>query len=124
MWQTNSKNKLLMGAWVPVYEPDDGSVENFEKNTWADWCGSAFGTAFGAFPSEADGPRTAVMFSDRLFSEEELADTAVSVLEEVLMLPLRNFADMGFAVIPPVANWPVRRIINRSRSCLGRCVIR
>ena len=30
-------------------EPDDGSVEDFEKNTWADWCGSAFETAFVTF---------------------------------------------------------------------------
>ena len=29
-------------------ESDDGSVENFENNTWTDWCGSAFETAFGA----------------------------------------------------------------------------
>ena len=40
-------------------EPDDGSVEDFERNTWADWCGSAFETAFGAFPPEADDTRPA-----------------------------------------------------------------
>ena len=34
-------------------EPDDGSVGDLEMNTWADWCGSAFETAFGAFPPEA-----------------------------------------------------------------------
>ena len=94
-------------------DPDDGSIEDYEKNTWADWYGSAFWTAFGAFPSEADGPRPAVMFSDRLFSEEELADTAVSVHEEVPMLALRLFSDVGVAVIPPVADRPVRVIINR-----------
>ena len=33
--------------------PDDGSVEDFEENTWADWCGSAFETTFRAFPPEA-----------------------------------------------------------------------
>ena len=53
------------------------------------------------------------MFSDRLFLEEELADTAVSVHEEVPMLELRLFSDVGVAVIPPVADRPVRRIINR-----------
>ena len=47
-------------------------------NTWADWCGSAFWTAFGVLPSEADGSRPMVAFSDRLFLEEELADTAVT----------------------------------------------
>ena len=24
-------------------------LRDFERNTWADWCGSAFATAFGAF---------------------------------------------------------------------------
>ena len=72
------------------------------------------GTAFGAFPPEADGTRPAVMFSDRLFPEEELADLVVSVHREVPMLPLRRFADVGVAVIPSVADRPVRRIINRS----------
>ena len=97
-------------------EPDDGSVEDFEKNTWADWYGSVFGTAFGVFPSEADGPQPAVMFSDCLFSEEELADTVVSVHGEVPMLPLRRFADVGVAVIPPVANLPVfiNRLVGRN----------
>ena len=80
-------------------EPDDGSVEDFEKNAWADWCGSVFGTAFGTFPPEADGPRQAVMFSDHLFSEEELVDSVVSVHREVPMLPLRRFSDVGVAVI-------------------------
>ena len=65
------------------------------------------------FPSEADGPRPAVMFSDCLFSEEELADTVVSVHREVPMLSLRRFVDVGVAVIPPVADRHVRRIINR-----------
>ena len=62
---------------------------------------------------KADGPRPAVMFSDRLFSEEELAETVVSVHREVPILPLRRFADVGVAVIPPVADRPVRRIISR-----------
>ena len=66
-----------------------------------------FWTAFGAFPSEVEGPRLTVMFSDRLFSEEELADTVVSVHGDVPMLSLRRFADVGVAVIPPVADRPV-----------------
>ena len=73
-----------------------------------DWCGSAFETAFGAFLLEADDTRPAAMFSDRLFSDEELADTVVSVHRDVPMLPLRRFADVG------VADRPVRRTINRS----------
>ena len=81
-------------------------------NTWADWCDSAFWTAFSTFPSEADGPQPTVAFSDGLFSEEGLADTAVSVHEELPMLALRLFSDMGAVVIPPVVDRPVRRIMN------------
>ena len=96
-------------------EPDDGSVGDLEMNTWADWCGSAFETAFGAFPPEAaDTP--AVMFSNRLFSEEQLADAVVSVRRDVPMLPVRRFTDVGVAVIPPVADRPVQRTVNRSVS--------
>ena len=94
-------------------DPDDVSIEDNERNTWEDWCGSAFWTAFGAFPSESDGSRPMVAFSDRLFSEEGLADTAVSVHEEVPMLVLRIFSDVGVAVIPPVVDRPVQRILNR-----------
>ena len=92
-------------------ELDDGSIEDFETNTWADWCGSPFETAFGMFPPEADGTRLVVMFSDHLFSEG-LADMVVSVHREVPMLSMRRFADMGVAVLPPVADRPVRRTIN------------
>ena len=30
-------------------DPDDGSIEDYEKNTWADWCGSAFGLHLAPF---------------------------------------------------------------------------
>ena len=65
-----------------------------------DWCDSAFGTAFGTFPSEADGPQPMVAFSDRLFSDEVLADSAGSVHRELPMLALRIFSDVGVTVIP------------------------
>ena len=96
-----------------ISDPDDGSIEDNERNTWADWCDSAFWTAFSTFPSEADGPQPTVAFSDGLFSEEGLADMAASVHEEVPMLALRLFSDVGVVVIPPVVNRPVRQIINR-----------
>ena len=92
-----------------ISDPDDGSIEDNERNTWADWCDSAFWTAFSTFPSEADGPQPTVAFSDGLlFSEEGLADTAVSVHEEVPMLALQLFSDVGEVVIPPVVDRPVR----------------
>ena len=95
-------------------EMDDGSVEDLEMNTWADWCSSAFGTAFGAFPPEVADTRQAVMFSNRLFSEEELANTVVSVRRDVPMSPVQRLMDVGVAVIPPEADRPVQRTVNRS----------
>ena len=92
---------------------DEGSIEDDERNTWADWCNSAFWTAFGTFPSEADGPQPTVAFSDGLFSEEVVADSAGSVHEELPMLALRIFSDVGVSVIPPIVDRPVRRIMDR-----------
>ena len=91
---------------------DEGSIEDIERNTWADWCDSAFCTAFSTFPSEADGPQPTVEFSDGLLSEEVSADSAVSVHGELSMLALRIFSDVGATVIPPVVDRPVRWIMN------------
>ena len=54
------------------------------------------------------------MFSNRLFSGEELADTVVSVRMDVPMLPVQRLTDVGVAVIPPVADRPVQQTVNRS----------
>ena len=68
------------GLYQGTVSSDEGDfIEDNARNTWVDWCGSAFWTAFGPFLSEADGQRPTVEFSDRLFSDEGLADTAVSV---------------------------------------------
>ena len=88
---------------------DEGSIEDDERNTWTDWCDSKFGTAFGTFPSAADGPQPTVAFSDGLFSEDVLTDSAVSVHEELPMLALRIFSTVGVTVIPPVVDRPVQQ---------------
>ena len=66
------------------------------------------------FPPEAADTRPAVMFSNRLFSEEELANMVVSVRRDVPMLQVQRLTDVGVAVIPPVADRPVQRTVNRS----------
>ena len=91
---------------------DEGSIEDDERNTWTDWCDSAFWTAFGIFPSAADGPQPTVAFSDGLFSEEVLTDSAVSVHEELPILALRIFSNVGVTVIPPVVDRPVQRFMD------------
>ena len=54
------------------------------------------------------------MFSNRLFSDEELADTVVSVRRDMPMLPVRRFTDVGVAVVPPVTDRPFQRTVNWS----------
>ena len=76
-------------------ETDDGSVEDLEMNIWADWCSSDFGTAYGAFSPEVADTRPAIMFGNHLFSEEELADTVVSVRRDVPMSPVQRLTDVG-----------------------------
>ena len=68
----------------------------------------------GAFPPEAADIRPAVVFSNRLFSGEELADTVVSVRGDVPMSPVLQVTDMGVAMIPPVADRPVQRTVSGS----------
>ena len=41
------------------------------------------------------------MFSNRLFSDEELAEMVVLVCRDVPMLPMRRFTDVGVAVVSP-----------------------
>ena len=64
------------------------------------------------FPSDTDDPQPTVAFSDRLFSDEILADTPVSVHEEMPMLALQVFTGEGAPLVPPVVDQPVRRIMD------------
>ena len=91
---------------------DEGSIGDDERSTWTDWCGSAFYTAFGTFPLAADGPQPTVAFSDDLFSEEVLTDSAVSVHEELPIMALRIPSNVGVTVIHPVVDWPVQQIMD------------
>ena len=51
-----------------------------------------------------------LVFSDKLFSDKVLADTSVSVHEEMPMLALQVFTDEGVPLVPPVIDQTVRRI--------------
>ena len=78
-----------------ISDSDDGAIEDRERNTWVDWCDSAFRIGSGTFPSDTDDPQPRVEFSDKLFSDEVLADTPVSVHEEMPMLAGQVFTDVG-----------------------------
>ena len=82
-------------------------LENRERNTWADWCDSAFRIGFSTFLLDADDPQPTVAFRDGLFSVEVLADAPVSVQEKLPMLALRVFTNVGVPVVPPVVDQPV-----------------
>ena len=82
------------------------------KTSWADWCDSAFRIGYSTFPSDADDPQPTVAFSDGLFSDEGLADMPVWVHEELPILALRVFTDVGLPVVPPVIDQPVQRIMD------------
>ena len=76
-----------------IRNSDDGSIEIRERNSWVDWCNSAFRNGISTFPSDADDPQLMVVFNDKLFSDDVLADKSVSVHEEVPVLALQVFTD-------------------------------
>ena len=100
------------GHYTDSSNIDEGSIEDDERSTWTDWCGSAFYTACGTFPSAADDPQPTVAFRDELFLEEVLTVSAVSVYEELPTMALRIPSCMGVTVISPVVDRPVQRIMD------------
>ena len=52
-----------------ISDSDGGSIEDCERDTWEDWCDSAFQIGFSTFPSDTDDPQPTVVFSDKLFSD-------------------------------------------------------
>ena len=71
-----------------VGSSDDGSIVDRERNTWLEWCDSAFRNGLGTIPLDADGPHPMV-FPDELCSDEVWADMSVSVCEEVPVLAFK-----------------------------------
>ena len=90
-----------------IRNSDNGSIEIREKNSWVDWCNSAFRNGISTFPLEGDDP---VVFNDKLFSDDVLADMSVSVHEEVPVVALQVFTDEGVPFAPPVIDQDARRI--------------
>ena len=82
-----------------ISDLDGGSIEDRERDTLEDWCNSAFWNGFSTFPSDADDPQLTVVFSDKLFSDEVVADMPVSVHEEVPVLALQVITDEGVPLV-------------------------
>ena len=120
---------------VDFVDSDDGSVTDLDRTLrmkrimvirmmgpWrilrgtleVEACSFAFQNALGAFPPEAADIRPAVVFRNRLFSGEELANAVVSVRGDVPMPPVLQVMDNGAALIPRVTHRPVQRTVSGS----------
>ena len=66
------------------------------------------------FPPEAAEIRPAVVFGNSLFPWEECANAVVSVRGNVSILPVVQVTDKGVAMIPPVTDRHVQRMVSRS----------
>ena len=84
-----------------ISDSDGGSVEDRERDTWRDWCNSAFRNGIRAFPPDTDDPVPTIVFSDKLFLDEDIADMPVSDNEEMPVSALQVYADEGVSLPPP-----------------------
>ena len=84
-----------------ISDSDCGSVQDRERDTWEDWCDSAFRNEYGTFPPDMDEMLSTVVLSDKLFSDEDMADMPVSQNEEIPVSALQLFADEGVPLPPP-----------------------
>ena len=91
-----------------ISDSDCGSVEDRERDTWEDWCDSAFRNGYGAIPPGTDNPLLTVVFSDKLFSDEDIVDMLVSDNEELPVSALQVFTDEGVPLVPPDIDRMVR----------------
>ena len=83
-----------------ISDSDCGSVQDRERDTWEDWCDSAFRNEYGTFPPDMDEMLPTVVLSDKLFSDEDMADMPVSENEEIPVSALQVFADEGVPLAP------------------------
>ena len=95
------------GAAVPyegdVSDSDCESVEDRERDTWEDWCGSAFRNGYGGFPPDTDDSLPPVVFSTQLFWDEDMAEPSRmrSDCGDVPVSALQGFTDTVVPLVPP-----------------------
>ena len=93
-----------------IRHSDDQSIDDHERNSWVDWCNSAFRNGISTFPSNADDPQPMVMFNDELFSDDVLTNTSASIHEEVPVLALQIFTDERVPLVLPVIDQGAQRL--------------
>ena len=62
-------------------DSDCGSTGDRERDTWDDWCDSAFHNGYGGFPPDADDPQPPVMFSNQLFWDDDIAEPSQMMMD-------------------------------------------
>ena len=66
-----------------------------------DWCESAFENGYGAFPPDTADPLPMVVFSDKLFLDEDIADMPMAGNEDLPVSASQVFTDVGVPQVPP-----------------------
>ena len=95
-WNSGYQREIITGMTVCC----GGDLCDSDESDWDD-------------PSDianADDPQTMVVFNDKLFSDDVLADTSVSLREEVPVLALQTVTDKGAPLVTPVVRQDIRRI--------------
>ena len=97
------------GGWAALYYEGDisdsywGSDEDRERDTWEDWCDSAFRDGYGGFPPDTDDPLPPVVFNNKLFRDEDIAEPSRMLPDcgDVPISALQVFADTIVPLVPP-----------------------
>ena len=88
-----------------ISDLDCGSVEDRERDTWEDWRDSVFQNGYSAFPPEMDDMLPTDVFSDKLFSDDDIANMPISDNEELPVSAWPVFTDVSMPPPPPPPIW-------------------
>ena len=70
-----------------------------ERDTWEDWCDSAFCSGYGDFPPDVDDPQPPVVFSNQLFWNDNIAEASRMMPDGEIMLVSTSLVHAG-AFVP------------------------
>ena len=85
-------------------DSDCGSTGDRERDTWDEWCDSAFRNGYGGFPPDADDPQPPVVFSNQLFGDDDILPDGGNA--PVSTSPV--LADTLMPLMLPDTDWTVR----------------
>ena len=80
-------------------DSDCGSVEDRERDTWDDWCDSAFHNGYGDFFPDDAGAYPPVVFSDPLLWENDIAESSHFLLD-VGQVPVSTSPILVGTIVP------------------------